>query len=90
MAEKTLKTRIKHKIGTTANWEAATNFIPLAGELIIYQESAEGSKPKFKVGDGTTLVNSLPFSSAEPQEITNEEIDEICLATIVSGSEVQL
>ena len=61
MATSTLKTRIKHKIGTAAEWQtAATNsqFKPLDGELIIYEST---TTPMLKVGDGTSLVTALPF-----------------------------
>ena len=61
MATKTFKGRIQNKHDTEANWNAAVNFKPLAGELIIYDEDNAHSTPRFKVGDGNTLVNNLPF-----------------------------
>ena len=61
MATKTFKGRIQNKHDTEANWNAAVNFKPLAGELIIYDEDNTHSTPRFKVGDGSTLVNNLPF-----------------------------
>ena len=83
MAEKTLKTRIQHKHEPEANWLQATNFIPLAGELIIYDVDETHSKPRFKIGDGVrnpdtgkvegTNVNDLPFVSDD--FITNDELD---------------
>lgn len=70
MAEKTLKTRIQHKHDLQENWEKATGFVPLAGELIIYDVDSEHSTPRFKIGDGViqdgkvigTNVNDLPFA----------------------------
>lgn len=59
---KILKTRIKMKTGTTSEWELATNFVPLKGEIIIYDDG-NGAPPKFKVGDGVTLVGNLPFAT---------------------------
>jgi hypothetical protein len=56
-----IKTRIQNKHDTAENWEKATNFIPLAGELIIYDSDAEHEKPRVKIGDGKTLVNNLGF-----------------------------
>ena len=53
----TLKTRIKHKIGTPQEWAQATNFSPLEGELIVYS----GDIPRVKIGDGSTNVEQLPF-----------------------------
>lgn len=60
MSEKTLKTRLLMKNDTAINWAKATNFIPKAGEIIIYNENP----PKIKIGDGKTKVNSLPFISS--------------------------
>ena len=61
MATNTLKTRIKHKNGSPSDWSQATNFVPLKGELIIYNDA---TAPKIKVGDGSTLVENLPFVGA--------------------------
>ena len=61
MATSTLKTRIQHKNGLPAEWEQATNFVPLKGELIIYNDA---TAPKIKIGDGSTLVGNLPFVGA--------------------------
>ena len=61
MATNTLKTRIQHKNGLPAEWEQATNFVPLKGELIVYNDA---TAPKIKIGDGSTLVGNLPFVGA--------------------------
>lgn len=67
MANKTVNTRIINKHDTTANWNKATNFIPKAGEIIIYDDVH-----RIKIGDGKTKVTSLPFSeSALDTSITN-------------------
>lgn len=66
MATNTIKTRIKHKIGTAAEWQtAATNsqFKPLEGELIVYESA---TTPMLKVGDGSSLVTALPFVGGNP------------------------
>ena len=60
MSEKKIKARLQQKHDTSANWALATNFKPKAGELIIYDDLK-----KMKVGDGETLVNNLPFLSAD-------------------------
>jgi len=52
----TVNTRIQHKKGTSTEWAQATNFTPLAGELIVYTDLN-----KIKVGDGNTSVNNLSF-----------------------------
>ena len=66
-----LKTRIINKHETQENWEKATNFIPLEGEVIIYDPDNNHKKPRIKIGDGIlnpetgiiegTNVNDLPF-----------------------------
>jgi hypothetical protein len=71
MAEKTVKTRIQHKRGTSTDWTSATNFKPLDGELIVYKPSTAGGNAKLKVGDGNTLVQSLPFVEAVPSSHTH-------------------
>ncbi len=61
MANKTYQGRIVQKHDSSANWAKATNFIPLKGEIIIYDDLN-----KIKIGDGTTKVNNLNFSSCLP------------------------
>lgn len=62
MSEKTLKTRIQNKRGTTAEWATGTapNFVPLDGELIVYKDVN-----KIKIGNGTSKVGDLPFVAAD-------------------------
>ena len=62
MAEKTIRTRIIHKHDTEENWNKAINFIPKQGEIIVYDVDATHAYERFKIGDGVTNVNSLPFS----------------------------
>ena len=57
-----INTRIKNKHDTEAHWNSATNFVPLAGEIIVYDADSSYSYPRFKVGDGTTTVVALPFT----------------------------
>lgn len=56
MANKTYQGRIVQKHDSSANWTKATNFIPLKGEIIVYDDLN-----KIKIGDGTTKVNDLDF-----------------------------
>ena len=65
-----INARVAQKHDTEANWKKAVNFIPLAGEIIVYDEG-DGSAPRFKVGNGVlqadgktvsgTNINNLPF-----------------------------
>lgn len=63
MVNKTFQGRIVQKHDTKANWDKAINFIPLKGEIIIYDDLR-----KIKIGDGTTKVGDLIF-------INNSELD---------------
>ena len=56
MANKTFQGRIVQKHDTEANWKKATNFIPLKGDIILYDDLNE-----IKIGDGTTKINDLDF-----------------------------
>lgn len=55
---KTFQGRIVQKHDIEANWEKATNFVPLKGEIIIYDDLK-----KIKIGDGSTKVNELDFAN---------------------------
>ena len=63
----TIKTRIRLKSDTEANWNKAgprdgsAGFVPLAGELIVYSADATHPFSRLKVGDGSTNVVNLPF-----------------------------
>lgn len=66
MAEKTLNTRIQQKHDIEANWLKATNFIPKAGEIIVYDADAAHPFPRIKIGDDETVVSELPFITSQP------------------------
>ena len=87
MAEKNIKTRIIHKHDTEENWNKATNFIPKQGEIIVYDVDATHTYERFKIGDGVSNVNTLPFVVSS---ITNAEIDTICGTTIQLAEDVVL
>lgn len=81
MANKTFQGRIVQKHDTEANWKKATNFIPLKGEIIIYDDLN-----KIKIGDGTTKVNDLKFTTVNPSEI--ELVDLATVATTGSYNDL--
>lgn len=58
MATKNLNSRISWKKDTAANW-STNNPVLLDGEIIIV-ETASGEE-RFKIGDGTSHFNELPF-----------------------------
>ena len=64
MSEKIFNTRIQQKHDVEANWVKAVNFIPKAGEIIIYDADESHNYARLKIGDGLTLINNLNFSTA--------------------------
>ena len=64
-----MKERIRIKHDIAANWAKAVNFIPLDGELIIYDGIIENGKyieyPRLKIGDGISKLADLPFMLIE-------------------------
>lgn len=66
MSDQILKTRIKQKTDTKANWDKAVNFVPLKGEIIVYSDLN-----KIKVGDGAKKVGELPFLADNDTKVTS-------------------
>lgn len=79
-----IKTRIQNKHAIEANWIKAVNFVPLQGEIIVYDIEVDNNgnildltgtnrtEPytyeRFKIGDGITKVNDLPFVMQDLEE----------------------
>lgn len=61
MAEKNIKSRVVLKHDIESNWQLATGFTPLKGEVVIYDPDNTHSYSRFKIGDGAKNVNELPF-----------------------------
>lgn len=66
--------RYVQKHDTEENWLKAINFTPLEGELIVYEPDANHFYPRYKIGDGKTNVNQLPFSN---EQISENELKNI-------------
>ena len=84
----TIKGRIRNKHGTEADWLKSvyvdgdktkgllnSPFIPLDGELIIYDPDENCSYKRTKYGDGKTNVDLLPFTSTQIRFIIWEDED---------------
>ena len=71
--EKNISSRIINKHDTEINWNKATNFIPKAGEIIVYDRDETYDYGRFKIGDGVTTVTALPFGSIQPDQNQNDE-----------------
>ena len=61
MSEKILNSRIILKHDVESNWQLATGFAPLKGEVVIYDPDSNCSYSRLKIGNGVDNVNSLPF-----------------------------
>ena len=81
--------RIKLKHDTTENWNNARGFIPLLGEVIIYDDyetktwtveeygetvTKTAQIPNIKIGTGNAYVQDLPFVDQQTREFLNEHI----------------
>lgn len=69
--EKTMKARVQHKHDVEANWLKATNFTPLASEIIVYDPDENYDYPRIKIGDGETNINTLPFVTKDYAKISD-------------------
>ena len=65
MVNNSVKARIQLKKDTEAHWNLARNFVPLAGEPIIYTVDENHTAPRIKIGDGQTYIADLPFLTGE-------------------------
>ena len=84
-----VQARIQSKHDTTANWDAAIGFIPLAGEIIIYDDwktktwtteeygetvTKTVNIPGIKIGSGNAYVQDLGFVD---EDLRQQLIDHI-------------
>lgn len=82
----TINARIQLKRDTTANWNAARGFVPMAGEIIIYTDYNSYQKevngriktiliPGIKIGDGGAYVQDLPFVDEDLRDTLMDHIN---------------
>ena len=65
-----INTRLRQKIDVETNWNKATNFIPLDGEIIIYKADENHPYERIKIGDGETPVIDLAFINSIDANLT--------------------
>lgn len=85
-----INARIQSKHDTTANWDAAIGFIPLAGEIIIYDDwqtktytveeygetvTKTVNIPNIKIGTGNAYVQDLGFIDDDLRDMLLEHIN---------------
>ena len=66
---KQINSRLQQKHDIEANWNKAVNFIPLLGELILYDPDETYSYTRFKVGDGIKVAKDLPFVMIDTMQV---------------------
>ena len=81
-----MKARIGQLYKTEAEWNNYLDFIPLAGEIIIFSKDENYSYSRLKVGDGKTKLKDLTFfiDSAIDDHVTQRFITDIIDAGRVS------
>ena len=77
MATKTLKSRIKNKRDTSANW-TKNDPVLLDGEIIIVDTDA--GETRYKIGDGTKKYSQLPFQDEAIRNLINGKLDKTATA----------
>jgi hypothetical protein len=75
MAGQHIKSRIVHKHDIESNWLKATNFIPMKGEIIVYDIDENYDYERMKIGDGTTIISNLQFVI---DALSDDTINNIC------------
>lgn len=90
MSENIIKynARVTQKRDTEANWNNAVNFIPLRGEIIVYEIDNTHATPRFKVGDGVTTIVNLPFSGDTISGTVTKEIGGISKNTVYTDASI--
>lgn len=88
MQEKQMPSRFQQKRDIEANWIKATNFIPKAGEVIVYSAEKESDElptgrdyyikeARLKIGDGVTNVTNLKFILSDTLGNVKAALDKI-------------
>ena len=92
----TINSRIQHKRDTTDNWNNAVGFIPLPGEIIIYEDyetktyeveeygetvTKTVNIPNIKIGTGNAYVQDLAFIDSDTRDVLMAHIQDQNLHT---------
>ena len=81
-----IKTRIIQKHAQSNVWEGTNDlFIPLEGELVVYDKDNSTDYPRLKIGDGSKNINQLPFITAGTAEKL-KDVRKITLIGAIGGN----
>lgn len=61
MKDPNMRARISQLHRTESEWNLLTNFVPMKGEVIVFDPDEQCPYARLKVGDGTTKLQELPF-----------------------------
>ena len=76
MSEKRVNSRIIHKHDTATNW-LKSSFVPLKGEVVVFDIDDDYSYERLKIGDGVKNVNALPFVEDALRDAILEQINSV-------------
>lgn len=94
-----LNARIKSKHDTTANWDKTVGFVPLEGEIIIYDDYSTKTFttekygetvtktvniPGIKIGTGNAYVQDLGFVDEDLRDMILEHINNVDVHTTLA------
>ena len=77
MSERRFKARFVNKHAVEDDWIKAVNFTPLKGEIIVYDVDTTYNYERFKIGDGSTTVNDLPFVDEALRNYIDTELEDL-------------
>lgn len=86
MSEKRWYSRVVHKHDVESNWQRALSFVPMKGEIVVYDTDETYSYERFKIGDGITTINALPFSGSTNNYTTEEKEQLETLVTLIGDT----
>lgn len=86
MAEININSRIVHKHDIESNWLNAVSFIPLKGELIVYDIDENYAHERFKIGDGITNISELPFVNDDIKNLIDTLVGDVPVSEQISTS----
>ncbi len=92
MSEKRWYSRVVHKHDIEANWNRALEFIPMQGEIVVYDADETYNYERFKIGDGKNAISALPFADVALQDYVDEEITTLyeSVARIIAQMQINI
>ena len=66
---------MRQKHDSPLNWREARNFVPRAGEIIVYDKDDSIRRQRLKIGDGESLINDLNMMAGEVYSQRLEPLD---------------